>query len=140
MYVIDCHDHIYNRRIAPRAVKSVGECYDGKMNCSGTAAEHIEISQTSPIKKFVINAVALNPKPVLKLNDFVASECKKHSEFVGLGTLHPDMENMDDEIDRIISLGLKGIKLHPDTQNFEADCKKAMKIYEKIEGRLPLLI
>ena len=66
--------------------------------------------------------------------------CNEHEEFTGLGTLHPDMDNIDEEIDRIISLGLKGIKLHPDTQGFNADCENAFKIYEKIQGRLPLLI
>lgn len=140
MFVIDCHDHIYNRRLAERAVTSVGEFYDVNMSCSGISDELVKISENSPIKKFVVNSVALNPKNISKLNDFTASECRKHKELVGLGTLHPDMENADDEIERIISLGLKGIKLHPDTQKFDADCDKAMKLYEKIEGRLPLLI
>lgn len=140
MYVIDCHNHIYQDEIAPRAVQNVGEFYNIKMNCNGTADELIEMSKSSPIKKFVVNAVALTPKPVRKLNDYIAGECKKHPEFVGLGTLHPDMENMDEEIEYIISLGLHGIKLHPDTQNFNMDSDKAMKMYEKIGGRLPVLM
>ena len=140
MFVIDCHDHIYNKRLAERAVASVGEFYEVKMSCGGLADELVRISENSPIKKFVVNSVALNPRHVSKLNDFTAAECNKHKELVGLGTLHPDMDNADEEIERIISLGLKGIKLHPDTQKFNADCEKAMKLYEKIEGRLPLLI
>lgn len=140
MFAIDCHAHVYNRRIAPRAVQSVGEFYSVQMNCSGIADELIKMSERSPIKKFVINAVALSPKPVKKLNDFMAEECEKHKEFTGLGTVHPDMEDLDEEIERIISLGLHGIKLHPDSQSFDMDCHKAMKIYERIEGRLPLLI
>ncbi|MBQ8134966.1 MAG: amidohydrolase family protein [Clostridia bacterium] len=140
MFAIDCHDHVYNKRIAPRAVQSVGEFYDVKMNCSGIADELIKISVNSPVKKFVINAVALSPKPVCKLNDFIAGECGKHSEFTGLGTLHPDMDGMEEELERIIALGLHGIKLHPDSQCFDMDCDKAMKMYEKIEGRLPILM
>lgn len=140
MYAIDCHAHVYNKRLAPRAVKGVGEFYNVNMSCSGVTDELVEISKTSPIKKFIINSVALNAKAVPKLNDFVAAECGAHEELLGLGTLHPDMENIEKEIERIISLGLKGIKLHPDTQQFEADCAGAMRIYEAIEGRLPLLI
>ncbi len=140
MFAIDCHDHVYNRRIAPLAVQSVGQFYGVDMNCTGVSDGLIKISQTSPIKKFVINAVALSPSPVKKLNDFIAKECAAHPEFTGLGTLHPDMNRPEDEIERIISLGLKGIKLHPDSQNFDMDCKNAMKIYEKLQGRLPVLM
>ena len=100
------------------------------------------IAQNSPIKRFVVNSVAMNAKSVRKLNDFVDAECKAHKEFVGLGTLHPELgrDEVNEEIDRIISLGLKGIKLHPDTQQFNADDDGAMALYEAIEGRLPLLI
>ncbi len=140
MLVIDCHDHVYNKRLAARAVSGVGEFYNVQMSCSGVADELIEISQRSPVKKFIINSVALTPKAVRKLNDFISELCREHEEFTGLGTLHPDMDNIGEEIDRIISLGLKGIKLHPDTQGFDADCENAFRIYERIEGKLPLLI
>lgn len=118
MYVIDCHDYIYQKDIAPRAVQNVGDFYDIKMNCQRTADELVEMSKSSPIKKFVVNAVALTPEPVRKLNGYISDECRKHPEFVGSGTLHPDMENIDEELEHIISLGLRGVKLHPDTQNF----------------------
>lgn len=140
MLVIDCHDHIYHKKLAVMAVKGVGEFYDVDMACSGTADDLVKYAGCSPIKKFVVNSVALTANTVKRLNTFVAEQCRAHSEFVGLGTLHPDMDNADEEIERIISLGLKGIKLHPDTQKFDADSDKAMKLYEKFAGRLPLLI
>ena len=140
MLVIDCHDHIYHRKLAVMAVKGVGEFYDVQMNCSGTAEDLLKAAEASPISRFVVNSVALTPSTVRRLNTFVAEQCKTHGEFIGLGTLHPDMENAAEEIERIISLGLKGIKLHPDTQKFDADSDKAMKLYEKFAGRLPLLI
>ncbi len=142
MFAIDCHDHIYHPRLASRAVKGVGQFYDVPMQCGGTTDELVRIAQNSPIKRFVVNSVAMNAKSVRKLNDFVASQCAGHEEFVGLGTLHPDLEpeEVKEEIEYIISLGLKGIKLHPDTQQFNADDDRAMVLYEAIEGRLPLLI
>ena len=44
------------------------------------------------------------------------------------------------ETNRIIRLGLHGIKLHPDFQRFDIDSPGAYKIYEQIAGRLPVLI
>ena len=140
MFAIDCHDHIYNRRLAPKAVQSVGKFYHIEMQCSGVSDELIRISEKSPVKKFIINAVALSPSPVKRLNDFIASECSLHPEFSGLATLHPEMEEPEKEIERIISLGMCGIKLHPDSQCFDMDCENAMKLYEMLEGRLPVLI
>ena len=110
MFAIDCHDHVYNRRIAPKAVQSVGEFYSVIMNCSGTTDELLKIAESSQVKKFVINAVALSPKPVPKLNDFMAKEQSAHEEFTALGTLHPDMEGLDDEIERIIKCYRSGQK------------------------------
>ena len=55
-------------------------------------------------------------------------------------TLHPDFENINDEVERCISMGLKGVKLHPDFQRFHIDDHKAFCIYEAISGRLPLLV
>ena len=44
------------------------------------------------------------------------------------------------EIERAIALGLKGLKLHPDTQMVNMDDPRLMRIYEIIEGRLPLIV
>lgn len=54
--------------------------------------------------------------------------------------MHPDCPGVEKEADRAVSLGLRGIKLHPDFQQFFIDDPKAMKIYEAAEGRLPVLI
>ncbi len=140
MFAVDCHAHIYHPKLAPRAVKGVGAFYEVPMSGSGTTEDLIRLASHSPVKRFVVNSVAMNAKSVRKLNEFVASECQLHPELIGLGTLHPDLEDPDEEIRHILSLGLRGIKLHPDTQQFDADSDKAMALYAAIEGRLPLLI
>ena len=58
---------------------------------------------------------------------------------IGFGTLHPDMSDAEDEIERIITLGLKGLNFIP-ISGFNADDPKMDKIYPLIENRLPLLI
>ena len=39
----------------------------------------------------------------------------------------------------MLTLGLRGIKLHPDFQKFNIDDERAFPIYEAAEGRLPIL-
>jgi hypothetical protein len=65
---------------------------------------------------------------------------QQNSCFIGLGTMHPDLDNIDSEIDRIISMGLRGIKLHPDFQEFNIDDESMMPIYGAAAGKLPILI
>lgn len=50
------------------------------------------------------------------------------------------MDGIEKEFNRIISLGLRGVKLHPDFQGFKADAPELDKIYSLLENRLPLLI
>ena len=65
------------------------------------------------------------------INCFIASVCKADPEhFVGYGTLHPALEKPDEAICQIEALGLKGVKLHPDFQEFKIDDPVMYPIYE----------
>lgn len=69
-----------------------------------------------------------------------AEQCREHENFIGFATMHQDFEDMEGEIDRAIQLGLKGVKIHPDTQKVNMDDPRLMRLYEIIEGRLPIVI
>lgn len=140
MRIINFHTHIYPDAIAQKATESVGKFYTLDMNRVGTASHLIEDCKKAGIDKCVIHSVATAPKQVESINNFVASTCKEHKEFYGFGTIHPDYENPFEEIERIESLGLKGIKIHPDTQKFNIDDERMFKIYDALSGRLPILI
>lgn len=140
MEIIDFHAHIYPKKIAPKAVEAIGGFYNLKMENDGTAQGLIHTGSKAGISKYVVHSVATAPKQVQSINTFIASACSQHKELVGFGTLHANMEHAATEIERIISLGLKGIKIHPDTQNFNADCNEMFEIYDSISGKLPLLI
>ena len=139
--IIDFHAHIYPSKIADKAAKSIGDFYDIPMQENGSAEHLLEHGRKVGVCHYIVHSVATRPDQVENINNFIADSVKAHpKEFIGFGTLHPDMDNIEKEVDRIISLGLKGIKLHPDFQKFNIDSPKAMKIYEVIEGRLPVLV
>jgi predicted TIM-barrel fold metal-dependent hydrolase len=80
---------------------------------------------------------------VESINNFISEQVKLHPDkFIGFCSLHPDLsqDEIDAEIERAKSLGLKGIKLHPDFQQFKLDHKKALDMFEVIGDRLPVLI
>ncbi|MEG2260914.1 MAG: amidohydrolase family protein [Raoultibacter sp.] len=140
MPVIDIHAHIYPEKIADKAVDSVGDFYDIEMFGGGYAEALLEATKDSPITHFVVHSVAMKPNVVESINDFIAEECRTHPEFIGFAALHQDYPNPEAEIERAIGLGLRGVKLHPDTQKVNMDDPRLMRIYEIIEGRLPLIV
>jgi predicted TIM-barrel fold metal-dependent hydrolase len=91
------------------------------------------------IDRFVVFSAAGAPGQVSSINDFIARTAAEHPELTGFGTLHPDFENPGAEIDRLIGLGLRGLKFHPDMQRFNIDDDRMMKIYALAEGRLPIV-
>ncbi|MBQ3106015.1 MAG: amidohydrolase family protein [Eggerthellaceae bacterium] len=139
MPVIDVHAHVYPDKIAERASQSVGDFYNVPMAKPGSVQAYLEAVENSPITHSVIHSVAVKPSNVESINDFIASTCQANPRFIGFATLHQDYENPEAEIGRAISLGLKGIKLHPDTQGVNMDDPRLMRIYEIVEGRLPII-
>lgn len=139
--IVDCHCHIYPEKIAQKAVESIGKFYDLPMSYNGTAAQMLQKSREAGITHSVVFSVATTPHQVASINSFIADEVSKEKSLVGLGAAHPDSEDQRADIDSIVSLGLKGVKLHPDIQRFAIDDPRCTEIYELCRERgLTLLV
>ena len=53
---------------------------------------------------------------------------------IAFGSVFPDAPDALQELERIKSLGLKGVKLHPDYQGFDVDDAKMKLLYQKISA------
>lgn len=141
MNIIDFHSHIYPEKIASKAVESVGEFYGVEMDGEGTATHLLREGSGCGITGYVVHSVAVTASRVEAINDYIASECEKHSEFFGFGTMHADFENKIEEVKRMKDLGLLGVKIHPDTQMFNMDDERMFELYDFLrQENLPLLI
>lgn len=138
--IIDAHAHIFPDKIAARAADGISQFYGMRVLFDGTVGSLLEINHRAGIDMALVQSVATVPEQVHNINSFIAEQVKLHPrEFVGFGALHPDFPGIEAETERIISLGLKGIKLHPDFQQFNIDDEHAFPIYEAAEGRLLIL-
>lgn len=138
--IIDIHAHIFPDKLAKTAVGGIGRFYDKTLSCDGTAAALADIGKKSGITKFAVHSAATTAHQVRRINDFLVSAAKEYpDEFIDFMTLHPDFKEIQAEIDRGISAGVKGIKLHPDFQKFRIDDRRVYPIYEAAQGRLPIL-
>ena len=140
--VIDSHCHIYPEKIAAKAVAGTDRFYDTVAACLGTPADLLEVNRQAGIDHSVVQSVATTPKQVRSINDFIAETVASAPDrLTGLGTLHPNSDDLRGDVEHLIGLGLKGVKLHPDIQNFKVDDYRCLKIYELCEEfGLPILM
>lgn len=130
MKIIDFHTHIYPPKIAEKAVASVGDFYNIPMCGEGTAENLLEHGRKCGVTGYVILPVAVTSQNVEHINNFAAEECSKHPEFYGFCTTHADYEDKIGEMQRALSLGLMGVKIHPDTQKFCIDDERMFELYD----------
>lgn len=140
MEIIDLHAHIYPDKIAEKATHGIWGFYNIKIDCTGTAEDLIKNGTEAGISRFLVQSVATVPHQVSSINQFIAQQCKEHSCFIGFGTIHPLLDSPSEAVEEIFSLGLRGIKLHPDTQHFNMDDEKMFPVYDMIQGKLPVLM
>lgn len=140
MHLIDIHTHIYPPAIARKAAASIRDFYQlGTDAMDGTAETLLKMGDEAGIDRFVILPVAVRPDRTRHINEFILEQVAVQSRFIGFGTLHAGMENIADEARFIMDKKLKGIKMHPDTQEFAIDDPRLFPAYEEIQGKLPVI-
>lgn len=140
MNIIDFHTHIYPDNLAVKGSQSISDFYGLRYRHPGSADILLNEGRKAGISNYVLMPVAIRPEHVKNINEFTSYEAAAHKEFYGFGTIHAAMENITSEIERIKALGLKGIKIHPDTQGFSIDDKRLYPVYEAAAGSLPIMI
>lgn len=138
--IIDAHAHIYPEKISDAAVHSIQAFYDIPVDNKGTLKHLIQRGDKAGIDKFLVHSVATVPAQVPNINNFLSAALKEYPDrLVGFMAMHPAYEDIPGEVERAIDLGMQGIKLHPDFQQFAIDDPIAYPIYEAAEGRIPIL-
>ena len=141
MRIIDIHTHIYPDDIAKKATESVKQFYQiGGADMDGTVSMLLHRGKQAGIDRFVVLPVAIRPDKAKNINDFILEQTQAHPELVGFGTVHAAMDDLDQEVQRILDMGLRGIKMHPDSQRFPIDDIRLYPMYEAIQGRLPVML
>ncbi len=136
--ILDFHTHAFPDKIAQKAMDSLSFASGGvRPRTDGTAEGLRQHMKENGVDAYVVLSIATNPKQMQKVNDFAAS--LKADNVFPFGSVHPDAPDALDELQRIKELGLRGIKLHPEYQQFYVDDEKMKPIYKEI-SRLGLAV
>lgn len=138
---VDVHAHAFPDKIAEKAVAQLETYYNIPLVSKGYFDTLIDRANEANIDRLVVFSTATKPEQVENVNSYVASLLSIYpNRLIGFGTIHPDYKNYKEELRRAVSLGLRGIKLHADFQNFDLDTERMLPIYEEIvKLNLPIL-
>ena len=141
MRIIDIHTHVYPDAIAQKATDSIKDFYElGGAEMNGTVSMLRNRGAEVGITRWVILPVSVTPDRTRHINNFILEQAALYDDFIGFGTVHAKMENIDDETQYILDKGLRGIKMHPDFQRFDIDDPRLFTVYEAVSGRIPVIL
>jgi predicted TIM-barrel fold metal-dependent hydrolase len=153
--IVDVHTHTPRHRTAPadtgaRAVDALWRP-DGARSTVHTWEMHLEGMR--PVDRAICFNIGADPRvpyaddggliyAAVQANDDTAAFVRAYPDkFIGFLTVHPHDPEVLDEIDRATGdLGLRGIKLGPNYQNFDPLGEEAFRVFKRAEELgLPIL-
>lgn len=130
--LIDFHTHCFPDKIAKKALDKLSYISGGmERYTDGTINGLKKSMQDENVDAAVVLSIATNEHQMESVNNYAAA-VNNNSDIFSFGSVYPDAKNALDELERIKSLGLKGVKLHPEYQGFYVDDEKMKPIYKKI--------
>jgi hypothetical protein len=131
--IIDVHTHAFNPKIAERAISGI-EAHSGITPYTrGLVNQLTDRFDEWGVDMGVMLSIATKPSQQQVINDWAAQINRENSRIIAFGSVNPFAKDATDEIARIKSLGLRGVKLHPDYQHFMADDPIVDDIYDCLE-------
>lgn len=141
MRKIDAHIHMFPEKIAAKTLQHLSQVSHFSYQTDGTPNDTQSKLRSWGIQAAVVMHIATKPAQQRTINDWAASLQRDFPDtFFCCGSVHPDAPDAADEIRRISQIGLHGIKLHPDYQNFFVEEPRLFPIYEEAAGQgLPIV-
>lgn len=128
MLIFDMHTHCFPDALAPKALPRLAEISQCPYYSDGTYGDLREKEFAAGCAGLMILHIATKPTQMTSVNNFAAA-CQKDGAYC-FGSVFPTAENAVDELHRIHALGLKGVKLHPDYQEFFVNDPHIFPVYE----------
>lgn len=139
--LIDFHTHLFPDRIAHRALDRVSKISGGQYHSDGTQKGTLERMKEWGVDYAVTLHIATKSRQQEKINRFALEIQQSSEKLFSFGSVFPDADNAVEMVSKIKDSGLRGIKLHPEYQDFFLGDQRYFPLYDAIQqARLPLSI
>lgn len=128
--IFDSHTHAFPEKIVDKAMEVLSGNVGFAPYHDGTLKALIEYEKEGQAEGFMILPIATRAGSVPSINDWAVEV--QGGPVHSLGTIHPDYAEYKKEIERVAGLGLKGVKMHAEYQNFFVDEERVFPIYEAL--------
>ena len=128
--IIDFHTHAFPNALAKRAVDALLTLSEGKfpLYSDATADGLLSYMDKYGIDLSILQPVITKEKQLEALNEWAVSvQCDR---IISFGGIYPHSADYKAAIDFVYSLGLRGLKLHPEYQDFVVDDPKMLPVYD----------
>jgi predicted TIM-barrel fold metal-dependent hydrolase len=127
MRVIDFHVHAFADPLAARAIEALEEEGGVDARYDGTVTGLRQAMERAGVGSAVVQPVATKPSQVRRINEWAAGLSEP---IIGFGSVHPAAEDPAADVAHAAGLGLRGLKLHPEYQEFAPDDTGLDPLYE----------
>lgn len=135
--IIDFHTHCFPDALAPRAIDILtrnAAAISLRPYTDGTVNGLLAGMRAAGIDRAVVCNIATNAHQMHKVNDFALETLATQPDLIPLGSLHPQGEDIEGELHRLIRAGIRGIKIHPDYISTEVDAPDFEPIFALCEA------
>lgn len=139
--VVDIHTHTFPAKIAASTLLKLQNMSHTRPFTDGTEAGLTASMARAGVDYSLVLPVATAPRQVCHINDASArlNQEGRARGLLSFGCMHPDFDGWKEELSRVASLGLRGIKLHPVYQDVDFDDIRYLRILDRC-GELGLIV
>ena len=134
--MIDTHTHCFPDALAPRALAKTN--LYGTYETDATIQGQVRLAKRLGMDKVVVLNTATTPESMPNVNEFAVRINGMEDTVISFGSVHPCAPNAVEEVERLYSLGIRGIKLQPLHQHFYMDEAICVPMFRKI-GELGMM-
>jgi predicted TIM-barrel fold metal-dependent hydrolase len=139
--IIDFHTHIYPEWVAAKILPAAKRKLKVAVPGTGAPQDLLRMMQVAKVTGSVLLPLAKGREDVSSLNDWILSVSGgKSEELTAFGAVHPFMPNLEAELDRLASQGIKGVKMMPLLQEVYPDDPCCGNFYEALIERKMILV
>lgn len=128
--IIDFHVHIYPESVAAKILPAAEKKLKITVPCAGSPDDLRYRMKSSGISKSIVLPLARGQEDVSSLNDWIQSV--SGDGLLAFGAIHPLMDGLEAELNRLKGWGVKGVKMMPLLQGFYPDDPRCGRLYDAL--------
>lgn len=136
---IDFHTHVFHPKIADKVLAQLENHYGIEPVGTGLVEDFLHCLEKAGIDRGVVHTAATSADQVMPANNWSLFINESYQQLTAFGTLHPEYEKWEEELNRLEAKGIKGLKFHPDFQGYDLNDPRLNPILESIGTRFILL-